>query len=85
MLVSLHAPRGGDDFFMHVLEMRTKHAQYALESIKQSKCQECWWQHCRNHRSRMTFFSNHHINILLFHVYLASHESRLTFSKPGRF
>ena len=54
--------------------MRTKHAQYALESIKQSKCQECWWQHCRNHRSRMTFFSNHHINILLFHVYLASHE-----------
>ena len=28
--------------------------------------------------------SNHHINMLPFHVLSASHESRLTVSKPGR-
>ena len=28
--------------------------------------------------------SDHHINTLPFHVFLASHESRLTVSKPGR-
>ena len=28
--------------------------------------------------------SDHHINIFPFHVFSASHESRLTASKPGR-
>ena len=64
--------------------MRTNHAQYALNSFF-FKNQNKQVKRCRNHRSRKTScLQSHHHFFLLFHGFLASHESRLAVSKPGR-
>ena len=79
-LLELHFPHDSSSKWWTFLRTYSRCAPVTLNTPwrdppKTSKCQECWRQRCRNHRSSKSYFPITTLNILLFHVLFAFHES----------